>query len=71
LPRAGLSLGLDDGPVVVEGGGGERLAAGLPPGEVGIQQLPDGAGAGAAVAAVGDLGVQLGLQALGLALALD
>ena len=36
-----------------------------------VQQLRDGVGAGAAVAAVGDLGAQLGLQALSFALALD
>jgi hypothetical protein len=71
LAEGRLELGLDDGPVVVERGGGEGLAAGLPPGEVDVQQLSDGAGAGTAVAAVGDLGAQLGLQALGLALALD
>jgi hypothetical protein len=71
LAEGRLELGLDDGPVVVESGGGERLAAVLPPGEVHVQQLPDRAGAGAAMAAVGDLGTEPGLQPLGLALALD
>ena len=71
LAEGRLELGLDDGPIVVERGGGEGLAAGLPPGEVDVQQLPDRAGAGAAVAAVGDLGAQPGLQALSLTLALD
>jgi len=36
-----------------------------------VQQLADRAGAGAAVAAVGDLGAELGFQPFGFALALD
>ena len=60
LAEGRLELGLDDGAVVVERGGGEGLATGLAPGEVDVEELADGAGAGAAVAAVGDLGAQLG-----------
>jgi hypothetical protein len=70
LAEGRLKLRLDDGAVVVQRGGGQRLPAGLPPGQVDVQQLTDRAGTGATMTAAGDLRAQLGFQPLGFALAL-